>query len=236
MEETDGTVQRRKHQPDLLTILLVVSIVLLAVAILRSLRLIRLPHDMSRVVCGINVSGIAKSLMVYANDDEQMRLPAGDKWCDYLLGDDYTAPKQFICRESEAIEGESCYALNRYLAGKSLLDIPGDVVLLFETDFGIDPAGRTEPVKNRVSFDPNHFGDPNRLVYRYRWNQSGGPEILTTRYHYTKDYGGGCNVAFADAHVEYVKAADLPKLKFKSDPNEWDKVYNAYFLNRPKSR
>jgi prepilin-type processing-associated H-X9-DG protein len=236
MAETDGTVQRRKYRPDLLTILLIGAIVLLAVAVVRSLRMIRLPNGMSGVVCGTNVSGIVKSLLVYTIDAEQNRLPAGDKWCDLLVGYDYTSPKQFICRQSEALEGESCYAINKYLAGKSLRDIPGDVVLVFETDFGIDSASRSEPVGNRRFYEMLGSPGPNTMVYKYRWNQAGGPEILTTRYHYSKEHGGGCNVAFVDAHVEYVKAADLPKLKFKPDPNDFDRVYRSYFLAEPNSR
>jgi prepilin-type processing-associated H-X9-DG protein len=42
------------------------------------------------------------------------------------------------------------------------------------------------------------------------WNQVGGPEILTTDNH----QGEGCNVLFADNHVEFVKTRDLDKLKW----------------------
>ena len=45
------------------------------------------------------------------------------------------------------------------------------------------------------------------------WNQVGGPDILTTDNH----QGEGCNVAFIDGHVEFVRAADIPDLKWKPD-------------------
>ena len=45
------------------------------------------------------------------------------------------------------------------------------------------------------------------------WNQSGGPEILTTDNH----RGDGCNVLFMDSHVEFVKTKDLDNLKWKPD-------------------
>ncbi len=45
------------------------------------------------------------------------------------------------------------------------------------------------------------------------WNQSGGPEILTTNNH----QGEGCNVLFMDSHVEFVKTEDLDDLKWKPD-------------------
>jgi prepilin-type processing-associated H-X9-DG protein len=42
------------------------------------------------------------------------------------------------------------------------------------------------------------------------WNQAGGPEILTTENH----DGNGCNVLFADNHVEFVKTSELNDLKW----------------------
>lgn len=45
------------------------------------------------------------------------------------------------------------------------------------------------------------------------WNQVGGPEILTTENH----EGKGCNVVFLDGHVEFIKAEDISKLKWKPD-------------------
>ncbi len=46
------------------------------------------------------------------------------------------------------------------------------------------------------------------------WNQSGGPEILTTENHAEE----GCNVAFIDGHVEFVKTEDISKLKWTAGP------------------
>jgi len=43
------------------------------------------------------------------------------------------------------------------------------------------------------------------------WNQSGGPEILTTDNH--KDEG--CNVLFMNSHVNFVKKEDLKDLKWE---------------------
>ena len=40
------------------------------------------------------------------------------------------------------------------------------------------------------------------------WNQAGGPEILTTENH----QGDGCNILFADSHVEFVPIEDLNDL------------------------
>ena len=45
------------------------------------------------------------------------------------------------------------------------------------------------------------------------WNQSGGPEILTTDNH----RGDGCNILFIDSHVAFVKTEDLKRLRWKPD-------------------
>jgi prepilin-type processing-associated H-X9-DG protein len=51
------------------------------------------------------------------------------------------------------------------------------------------------------------------------WNQSGGPEILTTDYH----EGEGCNILFADSHVKFVKTEDLGDLKWHIENIEAEK-------------
>ena len=51
------------------------------------------------------------------------------------------------------------------------------------------------------------------------WNQTGGPEILTTENH----NGNGCNVLFNDSHVEFVGADKISGLKWiisKDSSNE----------------
>lgn len=48
------------------------------------------------------------------------------------------------------------------------------------------------------------------------WNQSGGPEILTTDNH----HGEGCNVVFVDGHVHFVKTKDLNDLKWETGESE----------------
>jgi prepilin-type processing-associated H-X9-DG protein len=45
------------------------------------------------------------------------------------------------------------------------------------------------------------------------WNQVGGPELLAIERH----QGDGCNVLFVDGHVEFVRSADLPRLRWTSD-------------------
>ena len=68
-------------------------------------------------------------------------------------------------------------------------------------------------------------GDPDKYfekteskerVYKLRWNQVGGPEILTIENH----QGDGCNIVFNDLHVEFVMADGLDELKWKVEEGE----------------
>jgi prepilin-type processing-associated H-X9-DG protein len=45
------------------------------------------------------------------------------------------------------------------------------------------------------------------------WNQSGGPEILTTDNH----KGKGCNILFVDMHIQFVRTEYLKDLKWEPD-------------------
>ena len=130
-----------------------------------------------RMVCGTNMSGLSKAMLIYANDYDD-KYPTPEKWCDLLVEYCEVDPISFCCKG--APEGPCNYAINENIAelGSSTQT---DIVLLFETHPG--------------------------------WNQVGGPEILTTNNH----QGDGCNVAFVDSHVEFVKARDIDKLKWKPD-------------------
>jgi prepilin-type processing-associated H-X9-DG protein len=130
-----------------------------------------------RMVCGTNMSGLSKAMMIYA-DDYDDKYPTPDKWCDLLIEYCEVDPISFHCKGAE--EGPCNYALNENVVELGISTQP-DIVLLFETYPG--------------------------------WNQVGGPEILTTDNH----QGDGCNVSFVDGHVEFVKAEDIGKLKWKPD-------------------
>jgi hypothetical protein len=213
MAETENYSQERKSKTDVPSILMVGSIGVLVIVILWA-RLQRAP-EAGHPRCHSNLRGLAKALMVYARDDIHGRLPDGEKWCDSLVGRDYATPRQFCCNSSDTVEGESDYAINEYAAGKELAGLPSDVVLLFETDFGKESGDRQEPLWSRAWYRTAGYGDPNRNVYKNRWNQCGGPEILTTQHHYK-----GCYVAFVSVEVQRVEPNELPKLKWKADGND----------------
>ncbi|NIP28723.1 MAG: DUF4190 domain-containing protein [Phycisphaerae bacterium] len=128
-----------------------------------------------RMVCGENMSGLGRAMLIYANDygDE---FPTQTEWCDLLMKYADVPREGFRCKG--ALKGPCNYAMNKNVWNFSRGDTPPDMVVLFETHPG--------------------------------WNQVGGPEILTTDNH----QGEGCNVLFADNHVEFVKTEDIGKLKW----------------------
>jgi len=128
-----------------------------------------------RQVCGTNMKGLGKAMLIYAcyYDD---KYPTPSKWCDLLVEYAEVTPKSFICKG--APKGPSNYAINENAAKLGLKAPPG-MVLLFESTPG--------------------------------WNQSGGPELLTTENH----QGDGCNILYMDGYVEFVKTQQLPELLWK---------------------
>jgi len=48
------------------------------------------------------------------------------------------------------------------------------------------------------------------------WNQSGGPEILSTDNH----QGDGCNVLFVDGHVDFVRTEGLKNLRWTAEEDK----------------
>lgn len=172
-------------------------------------------HIAQRVVCATNLRGLGTALMIYTNDYDA-QLPPADQWCDLLISKADVSPKSLVCPGSDAVEGESSYAMNINVVGKKLTELPPDMVLLFETDTGKDPNGRTERTDNRNYIRIMQMGKNKRKVYPSRFNQSGGQEILTTRYH----KGEGCNVLFVDGHNEWISSNEIHKLRWNIDKKE----------------
>jgi len=131
-----------------------------------------------RMVCGTNMAGLGKAMLVYASDNKDM-YPAPDNWCDLLIKNDpNVTEKIFRCKGGET--GPCNYAMNKNIE-KLGANAPPDMVLLFESKPG--------------------------------WNQSGGPEILTTENH----NGDGCNVLFNDGSVLFFGTEHLNDLRWTAD-------------------
>ncbi|MHC4154788.1 MAG: hypothetical protein ACYSTZ_11185 [Planctomycetota bacterium] len=101
------------------------------------------PHELPpRIICGSNISGLVKAMIVYANYDESERFPSPDKWCDLLVESDYVSRKQFLCKEAvdNGDQGPCHYAINPNATPAS----EPDMVALFETKGGWNQSGGPE--------------------------------------------------------------------------------------------
>jgi len=226
MSETDINAKDQKAKSSRLAIrIMVYGIVILGCFLFA--RFFMLRPRRRPPFCGTKLSGLGKAMQIYANDyDDQY--PTAEKWCDLLVMYSDVYPRQFVCKLSDVIEGESSYAMNKNVVGKKVSEIPEDVVLLFETNLGKNPAGRQELLGNRDWYkELSSRGDrwdlkwikkyrSSEKVYKQRWNQVGGPEILTTENH----KGKGCNVLFNNGRVEFVKPEQLGELKWEVEEGE----------------
>ena len=168
-----------------------------------------------RIMCQGQLGMLGESMLLYTSDyDDQY--PTADKWCDLLMMYSEGALFPFICPTSDDKKGESSYAMNKNVVGKRVSEIPEDVVVLFETNLGKNPLGRQALLAERDWHKFFDYPDSGKKVYKLRWNQFGGPEILTTENH----KGKGCNILFNDLHVEFVKKERLGELKWEVEEKE----------------
>jgi prepilin-type processing-associated H-X9-DG protein len=206
-EADNNSPDRSRENNRVFIVFLVFALISFLVLFLRSRDYSEMPPH---IICGTQLKGLGIAMHVYAGNDDHGRITP-DKWCDLLTEGRYgQRAEDFLCPSSGAIRGESSYAMNINVADNFRAVRP-DIVLLFETNFGTDPNGRQALLKDRRCFPSLRYGDPETRVHRLRWNQLGGPEILTTENH----KGKGCNILFVDGRVEFVKTKNLSKLKWK---------------------
>jgi prepilin-type processing-associated H-X9-DG protein len=208
----------------------ILVIIIMSIFILVSLILISLPPAgrPDWVMCATNVSGLGKALYLYRSDYDG-QYPTGDRWCDLLVMNYEVRLESLICKGSDAKIGESSYALNKNIAGKKSSEIPEGTVVLFETNYGKNPLGRDGTLGEREWYKSlNSISERESLkqlkrsekVYKLRWNQVGGPELLAEENH----KGVGCNFLFNDGHVEFVKIERLGELKWDTEKKDSESI------------
>ena len=112
--------------------------------------------------------------------------PTPSKWCDLLVEHQNTSKHTFACPE----------ALMKYRSADQCN---------FAMNKNVEKLGGNVPSNTVLLFE----SAPG-------WNQTGGPEILTTDNH----QGQGCNVLFVDGHVEFVKTEYLSNLNWGAGENQ----------------
>jgi len=66
-----------------------------------------------RMVCGTNISGLGKAMLIYSNEFDG-KYPTAERWCDLLVEHADVTERQFICYGAlrGGDEGRCHYALN----------------------------------------------------------------------------------------------------------------------------
>jgi len=105
-----------------------------------------------RMVCGTNLSGLGKAMLIYANDYDD-KFPTPSKWCDLLIEHAEVTRETFRCKG--APKGPCNYAMNKNIE-KLGISAPPDMVLLFETHACWNQAGGPE-----ILTTDNHQGEGN---------------------------------------------------------------------------
>ncbi len=202
--------------PNVLWSYIVLFIILLLAVLIPALSKARLLAQ--RLVCGVNMEGLACAITVYSNDYDGL-LPT-QNWCDLLIEEADVSPKSFVCPGSDAIEGECCYAMNKNIAGMKLKEVPANMVLFFETDLGIEVGPRRDSIKVRKHYEfLKEYREgvdayrENRKVHGKQFNQFGGPENLVLRHDL--DGQPGCNIVFANGHPEFVTEDRIVELQWR---------------------
>jgi hypothetical protein len=103
--------------------------------------------------------GLGKTIQFYANDFNDS-LPPGDKWCDVLAGREGMTMPFFVCVRAHLPDHQSSYAINANVVGRKVGELPGDVVLLFESKPGWNQVGGPELLSTE-----NHEGKGCSILF-----------------------------------------------------------------------
>ncbi|MGB8225524.1 MAG: DUF4190 domain-containing protein [Sedimentisphaerales bacterium] len=116
-------------------------------------------HLAQSIMCGTNLSGLGKAMIVYVEDHNDM-YPSADNWCDLLVKDCNVTWEQLRCPADDKEENKSSYAFNINLVGRKASKVPPDTVLLFETNPAVNPVGGPQLLNTE-----KHQGDGCNILF-----------------------------------------------------------------------
>lgn len=170
----------------------IVALVITALGLWLGVILARFYVDgMTAMYSAVRMKQLSYSLVMYENDHGCMSDP--EQWCDLLLQNDYTRENDF------KPYSDGCpYAFNKHLIGCSLEDIPGDVVVLFESKHtGWNQVGGAELL----------------ATTEYRPQRSWGYWQVVSALG-EGDLGIGSFVLFGNGNIERVKPEEYDTLRW----------------------
>ena len=202
-------------------ILLLLSLIILA--LVRDVR-VKTDNNLNVYLYEINeavsLNNFKACIHEYA-DDNDGNIPDSDKWCDQLilLDDLYLYDLNSI--GSDCIEGESSYALNIAAAGKKLVDLPDDLVLIFEVEPDKKEGQRDFPIEQReFNKDNKYKGIYTGLVHKDRWNICCGPERLLLKPNLNYAY-----IIFAGGEKKQAKFDKLHELRWDIEGTDYSGLF-----------
>jgi len=142
----------------------------------------------SRRTCATNLSGLGKAMLIYCYDHED-KFPTASNWCDLLI------ENAALAHEGKGWKGSAISSVIFQLKGA------GEGLCHYAMNKNVANLGISAVQPGVVLLFETHSG----------WNQVGGSDILTTDNH----QGDGCNVLFTDSRVEFVRASQIPELRWK---------------------
>jgi hypothetical protein len=131
-----------KCSPTIIELLVVIAVVALLLVIFRPT--IHVGHDFNPIVpCKMNLTQLYFGLILYDRNNEE-HWPAEANWCDFLIEKYELAEDILKCMNAK--QGPHSYAVNKNAFGLKLEDLPGDMVLMFESVPGKNQVGELELV------------------------------------------------------------------------------------------
>ncbi|UCF42883.1 MAG: hypothetical protein JSV99_09905 [Planctomycetota bacterium] len=135
-----------------------------------------------RMVCGTNISGLGRAMLIYSN--EYGKYPTPDKWCDLLMEHADATEKTFLCYGAvqNGDEGPCHYAINPHCQPNS----NPEMVLLFEANGSWNKFGGVELLTfvNHKGYGCNVLFNDGRVefvspaeVVELRWTDERGERI-----------------------------------------------------------
>ena len=91
--------------------------------------------------CSTNIRELSIALGTYASEHDG-KWPEGTRWCDDLLDGGYVELRYLRCPGDR--EGPCSYAINKYVAGLDIKQVPAGTALLFESTPGWNQVGSEE--------------------------------------------------------------------------------------------
>ena len=140
-----------------------------------------------------NLHKLGTAILYYSRHNG--KYPQPEKWCDLLIEKGYVNENNFVYTTK---------VLYWPLTNKPMLSLPFGKK--GRCHYALNPDCRPDSPPNMVLLFETKAG----------WNQSGGPELLSTERHDEQ----GCNIMCNDKHVTFERTEDLDQLNWTNNQSQ----------------